>query len=245
VSTQNELIFPEFETTPFVYLPMPHSCHIFPILLLFTMPFLIPVLSTDENLPVCSQYEACGVKLSRFPVSKPPERTSSSSTTDRSTSTTTDDGSGEGSGENLGAEITAFPEYDEFVTSIVPFDFQAQPTNVTTKKICRCVDSLASENDNDDFCSFSNPDSIMKIDPTFELSFCKPVTQLFRTKCVGRRGMLRIIGHVHETGEIIDDVESTAIFCHCETGFRRIGIEPWTHGYAFTYQCINPWEQKI
>uniref|UniRef100_A0A914BXP4 Uncharacterized protein n=1 Tax=Acrobeloides nanus TaxID=290746 RepID=A0A914BXP4_9BILA len=194
----------------------------------------------SDSLPVCSQYEACAVKLSRYPEVSPPPRT----TTDQSTSTTTE-GSGEGSGEVEGEESTAFPEYDEFVTSIAPFDFNAQPNNVTEKKICKCVDSLATEDEEENSCSFSNPDSIMNIDPTLELSFCKPVTQLFRTKCVGRRGMLRIIGHVHETGEIIDDVQSTAIFCNCETGFRRVGIEPWINGYAFTYQCINPWEHKL
>lgn len=93
-------------------------------------------------------------------------------------------------------------------------------------------------------CDFLSNDNIINVDRTVRLTFCKPVHELFKTKCAGRRALIRIIGDVDiKTGENIAGVNDTTVFCHCdaETGgsFRRVNIEPWLNKYAFNYRCVR------
>lgn len=89
---------------------------------------LLLLLSAQASaeLPFCKRYQACAAELSNYPLL--------SETVGEMVEL--EDGSGEASGQS-------FPIYDEFVETVTPFDFGAQPS-VKTKHLCRCVDSLGT-----------------------------------------------------------------------------------------------------
>lgn len=80
----------------------------------------------SAELPFCKRYQACAAELSNYPLL--------SETVGEMVEL--EDGSGEASGQS-------FPIYDEFVETVTPFDFGAQPS-VKAKHLCRCVDSLGT-----------------------------------------------------------------------------------------------------
>lgn len=43
----------------------------------------------------------------------------------------------------------------------------------------------------------------MKIDSTLNLAFCQPVKDTIRSKCLGRRQLVRVMGKIHDTGEAL------------------------------------------
>lgn len=79
----------------------------------------------------------------------------------------------------------------------------------------------------------------MSIDSTLSLSFCQPVHDTIRLKCLGGRQMLRVMGKIHENGEALTDVDDTAAFCSCPGSYERARIEPWLSGYIFSYRCVH------
>uniref|UniRef100_A0A7E4VWW4 Phlebovirus_G2 domain-containing protein n=1 Tax=Panagrellus redivivus TaxID=6233 RepID=A0A7E4VWW4_PANRE len=204
-------------------------------------------------LPICDAYQACGAEVSIYPILLPnlEEDPDAVITTTQPTTTTLDAGYQaleiEGSGEGSGAEfidsatpsttvtndVTVFPLYDEFVSGPAVFDYSAE-RNVSQKKLCRCATPEGGD-ENEDTCSFTNTTNTLDIDPTLKLAFCAPPT--FSVRCIGRRNVVRVIAEIHESGEAIQSVLDTAVFCSCPNGFKRIGIEPWADGYAFKYQC--------
>lgn len=136
-----------------------------------------------------------------------------------------DDGSGWDGGSGMGN----IPLYDEFFTPVQVFDF-SQPSNATTEKICECP--------NDEGC-MSNEENIIKLDEMITLVFCNRVDDIFRRRCRGVRSLIRVIGRIHESGEILTSVTETVLFCKCERGYQRVRIEPWFGDlYAFTYRCL-------
>lgn len=93
-------------------------------------------------------------------------------------------------------------------------------------------------------CSFEHINSkhILNVDRKLRLAFCQPVTQLFKTKCAGRRGLLRVIGQVDiKLRETISSVNDTLVFCRCDPPMelKLIAIEPWLDKHAFVYRCLR------
>ncbi|KAI6182484.1 hypothetical protein M3Y97_00385000 [Aphelenchoides bicaudatus] len=171
-----------------------------------------------NDLPLCRNYQACGSRLRNYPI--------------------VEESIGEiieeiGSGHGSGNEHNTVPIYDEFVSEQPPFDFLADP-EIVQKRLCRCED----ENEDDSKCPFDEPENLMQIDSTLSLSFCHPVQNTIRSKCLGRRQLVRVMGKIHETGQSLVDVDDTAVFCNCET-FHRYRIEPWLSGYVFSYRCAK------
>ncbi|VDK45020.1 unnamed protein product [Anisakis simplex] len=122
------------------------------------------------------------------------------------------------------------PVYDEFLLPLSPFDFTAD-ANVTHHEICECA--------SDSNCSFANEDHVIQLDPTIELAFCHRTEEIFKIPCRGRRGVIRVIGRIHETGEALTSINESVIFCSCERGYQRIRVEPWINDlYAFIYKCV-------
>uniref|UniRef100_A0A914PBN2 Uncharacterized protein n=1 Tax=Panagrolaimus davidi TaxID=227884 RepID=A0A914PBN2_9BILA len=206
-------------------------------------------------LPQCDLYQACSAEVSIYPIliqtttipSEAEDVTSEDPGYQAFSISNNEilDGSGqeEGSGDEYliltptvttTPEVTVFPLYDEFVTTQSIFDFNA-PANVSQKMLCRCGED---SDDGEQKCSFSNSTNTLTFDRTLKLAFCTPPHH--KKRCIGRRNVIRIIADIHESGEAIQNVLDTQIFCHCDIGFRRIGIEPWgDNGYAFLYQCIQ------
>jgi len=172
-----------------------------------------------NDLPLCRNYQACGSRLKSFPL--------------------VDDSIGElieeiGSGQGSGNEPEVHMLYDEFAIAKTPFDFNADP-ELIQKRLCRCAD----ETEDDQKCSFDEMEKLMQIDSTLSLSFCQPIQNLFRLKCLGRRHMVRVMGPIHENGEALTDVNDTAAFCTCPGSYQRAKVEPWVNGvlYIFSYRC--------
>ncbi|KAI1718049.1 hypothetical protein DdX_06463 [Ditylenchus destructor] len=204
-----------------------------PILLLY-LAFTPFAFSREYNsLPVCTAIQACAAELGHYPLLSE----TVGNMVEMSVGHT--EGSGhEGSGQDFHLE-ESFPLYDEFVTRETLFDFQADP-DLTHTQICRCPkEGEESENQCDFLKTNEESENVMKVDATLRLAFCKPVNQLFKAKCRGRRGLIRIIGDVDaKTGDAITSVNNTAVFCRCDSGhFQRTNIEPWMDKYAFTYRC--------
>ncbi|TKR92098.1 hypothetical protein L596_006814 [Steinernema carpocapsae] len=131
----------------------------------------------------------------------------------------------EGSGDFSGA----FPLYDEFYSPAAPvFDFLSSP-KVNSTDLCSCPDDFA--------CNFVDSERVMTLDRSLRLAFCQPVAELFPQRCLGRRGVVRVIGEVHESGETLTSVTDSAIFCSCDE-FKLVRAEQWIAGqFAFTYRC--------
>ncbi|CAD5209381.1 unnamed protein product [Bursaphelenchus xylophilus] len=178
--------------------------------LLFLNPTLLAVEFSD--LPVCGPYQACASRISTFPL--------------KTQEAEADGGSGQGSGLELNEPI-----YDEFVTAVTPFDFDAEPES-KEKRLCKC----GSESEDDQTCSFEAPDNVLTIDSSLSLALCQPVKEVIHTQCYGRRHFLMIIGKLNESGEGVADVSETHVSCTCDK-YLRVGIEPWTEGYVFHYRC--------
>uniref|UniRef100_A0A0N4ZN58 DUF4773 domain-containing protein n=1 Tax=Parastrongyloides trichosuri TaxID=131310 RepID=A0A0N4ZN58_PARTI len=200
------------------------------LVLFFYSLYYITLISGESKysiLPVCLPYQACRGQVKIFHV------------LNNSIETTTFkndiiEGSGEGSGE-------AFPFYDEFVEPLTKFNFDGS-AEVNDTPICRCSDNQdETDEDYEESCNYDDPSKVMNIEKTVQLSFCKPIKELFPSECFGRRNVLRVIGTVHESGEALESIVDSVIFCHCKSEtFTRIAIEPWPGlgGYSFTYKCL-------
>uniref|UniRef100_A0A914YIF8 Uncharacterized protein n=1 Tax=Panagrolaimus superbus TaxID=310955 RepID=A0A914YIF8_9BILA len=231
---------------------------IFCIFKVWSQEFSDTEVTLAPPLPQCDLYQACSAEVSIYPILIP---TTTISTATEEETTSEDPGyqafsidneimessglglgSGEGSGDEYlimsqmsvtsTPEVTVFPLYDEFVSTPTIFDFNAA-ANVSQKILCRCGENSDGEEQK---CSFSNTTNTLTFDRTLKLAFCTPPHH--KKRCIGRRNVIRIIADIHQSGEAIQNVLDTQIFCHCDAGFRRIGIEPWgDNGYAFLYQC--------
>ncbi|KHN73252.1 hypothetical protein Tcan_12019 [Toxocara canis] len=123
------------------------------------------------------------------------------------------------------------PVYDEFFLPISPFDFTAV-ANVSEHEICECGSDASN-------CSFIDPDHVIRLDAMVELTFCRRTEEIFKNPCRGRRGVIRVIGRIHESGEALTSVDESVMFCKCERGYQRIRVEPWMNDlYAFIYKCV-------
>lgn len=110
-----------------------HSIPFFSLLLLslLAMAFLLlPLItalimaSTDAQLPLCSAHQACGARISRFPLKE-----------ETVGNIVEEIGSGQGSGQEV---LSTEPMlYDENVDTVTSFDFDAQP-EVEDQYLCRC-----------------------------------------------------------------------------------------------------------
>ncbi|VDD89962.1 unnamed protein product [Enterobius vermicularis] len=121
------------------------------------------------------------------------------------------------------------PVYDEFITVASPFNFSAPPKE-GFRSFCDCPLN--------DTCSFVNDSYVIDIDRTISLAFCDQIKNLFTKQCHNAREFIRIIGNIHESGEALVSVEDVFMYCHCDRGYRRLQVEPWTDGwYAFVFQC--------
>ncbi|CAD5206516.1 unnamed protein product [Bursaphelenchus okinawaensis] len=183
-------------------------------LLLFV---LLPLIVSPDlaELPVCGLYQACASRLSVFPL--------------KSTDTVFEDdvSSGQGSGTHISEPI-----YDEFVTAVTPFDFEAEPRSTDTR-LCRCE----GETDDEPSCSFDSSDNVLTIDSTVSLSLCKPVKDTVHSKCFGRRHFVTIIGQLDDNGGLTNITE-THVPCTCDS-YSRVATEPWTEGFVLSYRCIQ------
>uniref|UniRef100_A0A1I7YNV7 Uncharacterized protein n=1 Tax=Steinernema glaseri TaxID=37863 RepID=A0A1I7YNV7_9BILA len=179
-------------------------------------PFLFAFLTLLVALPresaasgVCSKHQACAAEVSTYPMVEEAPLDAD-----------------EGSGDDFSG---AFPLYDEFYSPATPlFDFLSAP-KVNSTELCSCSD--------DSLCNFVDEERVMTLDRSIRLAFCQPVADLFPQRCAGRRGVVRVIGDVHESGETLTSVSDTAIFCSCNA-FRLVRAEQWIAGqFAFTYRC--------
>uniref|UniRef100_A0AC35UA11 Secreted protein n=1 Tax=Rhabditophanes sp. KR3021 TaxID=114890 RepID=A0AC35UA11_9BILA len=171
----------------------------------------------DTLLPICQRHQACRAQISKFHIK--PETTTGTFDTEEI------EGSGEGSGQS-------FPFYDEFVDPLTQFDFDGS-AEVTDNEICRCQNE-------EDTCDYSDESKVVDIDKSIKLTYCKPLKTQFPRFC-DRRGITRVIGKAHPSGEALISVKDSISFCYCPTNtFRRMDIEPWAalDGYSFSYQCV-------
>lgn len=123
------------------------------------------------------------------------------------------------------------PIYDEFFLPISPFDFSASPS-ISEHNICSCGADVGN-------CSFADPDRVIRLDRMVELAFCGRTEEIFKSPCRGRRGIIRVIGRIHESGEALISIDESVMFCKCERGYHRIRVEPWMNDlYAFIYKCV-------
>ena len=122
------------------------------ILKILAEDLLEPEVTILPPLPQCDPYQACSAEVSVYPILIP---TSAPSIEEniigdpgyQAFSIHAEEGSGEGSGDEIWQmavtttpEATAFPLYDEFVSTPTIFDFNAT-ANVSQKRLCRCPDS--------------------------------------------------------------------------------------------------------
>lgn len=83
-----------------------------------------------NNLPVCRNFQACGSRLRVFP------------TADETIGELIEEIDSSGHGSGADHEQTQM-QYDEFVTTKTPFDFNADP-QLVQKRLCRCADESKS-----------------------------------------------------------------------------------------------------
>jgi len=195
-------------------------CLSYSIFLLILLELICSSCAETEfnELPLCRNYQACASRLKKYPILD-----------DTIGELIEEIGSGHGSGQD---HIEVQMQYDEFVTSKTPFDFNADP-ELVQKRLCRCAD----ESEEEQKCGFDEAENVMQIDSTVSLGFCQPIQNTIRLKCIGRRNMVRIIGKIHETGEALTSIDDTAAFCSCPGDYKRARIEPWLNEYVFSYRC--------
>uniref|UniRef100_A0A0K0CXS7 DUF4789 domain-containing protein n=1 Tax=Angiostrongylus cantonensis TaxID=6313 RepID=A0A0K0CXS7_ANGCA len=124
-----------------------------------------------------------------------------------------DDSSGWGSGD--------VPLYDE-AFNLVSFDYSQTP-ETSTHQLCECT--------NNKTCDSEKEQSV-------KLTFCEDVELQIPLKCNGSRGLPRVIGIAHPSGETISVVSSTAVFCTCPFGYERLRPEYWSGSeISISYKC--------
>ncbi|KAJ1369690.1 hypothetical protein KIN20_031218 [Parelaphostrongylus tenuis] len=130
------------------------------------------------------------------------------------------DSSGWGSGD--------VPVYDE-VFNPAPFDYSQTP-EATTYHLCECA--------NNQTCDSEKEERIIHLDEIVRLTFCENVHSQLPLECKGTRGLPRVIGIAHPSGEAISVVSSTAVFCTCPFGYERLRPEYWSGSeISISYKC--------
>ncbi|KAI6178253.1 RBR-type E3 ubiquitin transferase [Aphelenchoides besseyi] len=190
------------------------------ILLLFFIGCLT-IFADDSELPVCSQYQACGARLRSYPL------------LEESVGNMIEE---IGSGVSSGEEVEIPMQYDEFVTAKTPFDFNAEPT-VNEKRLCRCP----QEDENLDACNYDDSTNSINLDPKrITLSFCQSIRNITHgVRCLGRNHQFIVIGQIAEDGQTLSEVNEVAAYCHCPNGIyqQTLQVQPWSKGYLFSYKC--------
>lgn len=83
----------------------------------------------------------------------------------------------------------------------------------------------------------------MIVDNILRLAFCKPITEQFKFKCAGQRGLIRIISEIDKNFfKTITNVNDTIVFCRCDSPmkFKFVSTEPWLlNKVAFVYGCVR------
>ncbi|KAL3110035.1 hypothetical protein niasHT_015638 [Heterodera trifolii] len=151
----------------------------------------------------------------------------------------------EGSGEGAGAVDAgggwhfvpmsgplSFPLYDEFVPTTPSYDYNAEPLEMRQVDICACPEN--------DQCSFDT-ESTVKFSPQIRVAFCRPLAEVFKSKCKGARSLARVIGTLdRQKFDSFSGVNDTVIFCRCESErWSRVMVEPWREHFSFTYKCLS------
>ncbi|CEF66488.1 Hypothetical protein SRAE_2000115600 [Strongyloides ratti] len=186
------------------------------LVLFFSFLFYLILISGESkysNLSICLPYQACRGQVKIFHIlDNSIENISLKGDSDV-------EGSGEGSGES-------FPLYDESVEPLTKFNYDGS-SEVNDTPICRCPETEDTDEGYEDTCNYDDKSKVMNIDKSIQLSFCKPIEELYPLECFGRRNVLRVIGEIHESGETLNSVADSVIFCHCKSEtFKRIDIEP-------------------
>ncbi|CAJ0575460.1 unnamed protein product, partial [Mesorhabditis spiculigera] len=133
----------------------------------------------------------------------------------------------EGSGASP-SDVT--PLYDELLTPIAVFDYSAE-AEIKNFKLCTCANNVT--------CDMEDSSKTLRLDDSVTLHFCEEPAAQIPNECKGRRGILRVIGHAHETGWTLASVTNTLAFCTCPAGFRRASTHMWDHAeLALNYKCL-------
>ncbi|CAJ0594339.1 unnamed protein product [Cylicocyclus nassatus] len=131
-----------------------------------------------------------------------------------------EDSSGWGSG--------LVPLYDEAFESVT-FDYSQTP-ETSEFELCQCANNGTCDTDVDS--------RTLNLDDTVQLTFCNDVHEQLPMQCRGQRGLPRIIGTPHPSGETVSAVTSTAIFCTCPSGYERLRPEYWGGAeISISYKC--------
>lgn len=125
--------------------------------------------------------------------------------------------------------------YDEFVsTPSGIFDVGTAPLETSFNRLCDC-------NNNDSVGCPLDDDHRMQLDAFITLALCDRVHVQLPHECKGQRAVLRVIGRLDTSTELMQSVDDTLLFCSCPNDqyYRDTTIESWAHGsHAFTYRCV-------
>ncbi|EYB85518.1 hypothetical protein Y032_0296g1682 [Ancylostoma ceylanicum] len=131
-----------------------------------------------------------------------------------------EDSSGWGSG--------LVPLYDEAFEPTT-FDYTQTPES-TTFELCECANNKTCDSDVDQ--------RNLRLDESIKLTFCDDIQQQLPLQCKGQRGLPRVIGIAHPSGETVTTVSSTAVFCTCPSGYERLRPEYWGGAeISISYKC--------
>ncbi|CAJ0930164.1 unnamed protein product, partial [Mesorhabditis belari] len=133
------------------------------------------------------------------------------------------EGSGWGSGESP-------PLYDELLSPLTHFDYGAD-SETKEFELCSCA--------NNETCDFADESKKLRFDSMLTLHFCEEPTKQIPNECKGRRGIVRVIGSAHGTGQTLASVTQTLVFCSCPVGFKKVSTNMWDHQeLSLNYKCF-------